>query len=110
MSWEEMSKKEVKCPCKKGVATLTTYGDDWNRFKESASIECPDCKKKYEILEKTHHRLMASDGSWSEYFLIPKDYPKSEYSIMEIISVPKDAPFYVYLIKTYLKKDLAEIL
>ena len=39
MSWEEMSKKEVKCPCKKGVVTLTTYGDDWNRFKESASIE-----------------------------------------------------------------------
>ena len=29
---------------------------------------------------------------------------------MEIISVPKDAPFYVYLIKTYLKKNLAEIL
>lgn len=29
---------------------------------------------------------------------------------MEIISVPKDAPFYVYLIKTYLKKDLVEIL
>ena len=29
---------------------------------------------------------------------------------MEIISVPKDAPFYVYLIKTYLKKDLADIL
>ena len=110
MSWEEMSKKEVKCPCKKGVVTLTTYGDDWNRFKESASIECPDCKKKYEILEKTHHGLMASDGSWTEYFLIPKDYPKSEYSIMEIISVPKDAPFYVYLIKKYLKKDLAEIL
>lgn len=110
MSWEEMSKKEVKCPCKKGVVTLITYSDDWNRFKESVGIECSDCKKKYDIFEKIHHGLMASDGSWTEYFLIPKDYPKSEYSLMEIISVPKDAPFYVYLIKTYLKKDLAEIL
>lgn len=38
MSWEEMSKKEVKCPCKKGVVTLTTYGNDWNRFKECTTV------------------------------------------------------------------------
>ncbi len=110
MSWEEISKKEVKCPCEKGTITLTIEGDDWNRLREKTSIECPECKKIYEIVSKTHHGLLSSDGSWTEYALLKKGYPKSPYSVMHIINVPKEAPFYVYLIKTYLKTELVDIL
>lgn len=110
MSWEEMSKKEVKCPCGKGVVTLITEGDDWNRYREKTSIECPKCRKIYEIIEKTHHGLLASDGCWKEYALLRKDYPTSEYAFMKIVDVPMDTPFHVYLIRAYSKKDLVDIL
>ena len=68
-------KKEIKCPCKKGIVTLTTYMNDWNRTKEEVKIECYECRMKYEVLIKIHNGLLASNGSWSEYFLIPKHYP-----------------------------------
>jgi len=110
MSWEEINKKQVKCPCVKGVVTLITEGDDWNRYREKASVDCPECKKNYDIVTKTHHGLLASDGSWTEYALIKKGYPQSEYSFTQIINVPKDTPFYIYLIRAYLKNDLIDIL
>ena len=39
-------------------------------------IECEDCKKKYKDEEVKHYRMLTFDGSWSEYFLLPKDYPE----------------------------------
>lgn len=110
MSWEETSRKEVKCPCKKGKIALIAYMDDWNRTKESVNIVCLECKRKYEIITKAHNRLMPSDGSWEEYFLIDKNYPKSEYEYSSIINVPSDAPYYVCLIRGYTKNDLLDIL
>lgn len=110
MSWEEMSKKEVKCPCKKGVVTLTTYGDDWNRTKDEAKIECFECRMKYEILKKTHNGLLQTDGDKAEYFLLSKDYPKSEHAFSKIVNLHREMPFYVYLIRKYSKSDLADIL
>ena len=77
MSWEEMSTSQTVCPCGKGYITQKHYGDDWNRFKDgSVVIECEDCKKKYKVEEVNHYRMLTSDGCWSEYFLLPKDYPK----------------------------------
>lgn len=110
MSWEEISRKEIKCPCKKGTIALITYMDDWNRYKESASIECPECKRKYDIVTKTHNRLIASDGSWEEYFLIDKNYPKSEYAYSKVINVSREAPYHVFLLREYTKSDLFDIL
>lgn len=110
MSWEEISRKEVKCPCKKGTVALIAYMDDWNRTKDSINIECPECKRKYEIITKTHNRFIPSDGGFDEYFLIDKNYPKSEYVYSIIVNVPSEAPYYVYLIRGYTKSDLLDIL
>lgn len=79
MSWEEMSMSKTVCPCGKGRIIQKHYGDDWNRFKDGpVIIECEDCEKKYRVEEVFHSARLASDGSWTEYFLVPKDYP--EYS------------------------------
>lgn len=110
MSWEEIRRKEIKCPCKKGAVALIAYMDDWNRTKDSVNIECPECKRKYEIISKAHNRLMASDGGCEEYFLIDKNYPKSEYVYSSIVNVPSEVPYYVYLIREYTKSDLLDIL
>ena len=34
MSWEEMYMCSATCPCGKGKITQTSYGDDWNRYKD----------------------------------------------------------------------------
>jgi hypothetical protein len=61
MSWEELYTRKMICPCGKGYLTQTTYGDDWNRYKEGPiHIECEICNKNYRV-----------EGS----FLIPYDYP-----------------------------------
>lgn len=76
MSWEEMYTHSTVCPCGKGKITQTSYGDDWNRFKDGpVTIECEECSQKYKVEEVSHHGALTSDGSWSEYFLLPKDYP-----------------------------------
>ena len=76
MSWEEMYTRSTNCPCGKGKISQTTYGDDWNRYEDgSVVIECEKCNNEFKVEEVTHSRLLASDGSCSEYFLIPKDYP-----------------------------------
>ena len=73
MSWEEMSTSQTVCPCGKGYITQKHYGDDWNRFKDGPIvIECEECKKKYKVEEVNHYGMLTSDGSWSEYFLLPK--------------------------------------
>lgn len=77
MSWEEMSRSQTACPCGKGYITQKHYGDDWNRFKDGpVVIECENCKKKYKVEEEKHDRMLTSDGYWSEYFLLLKDYPE----------------------------------
>lgn len=108
MSWEEMYKKEVVCPCKKGKIVLTTYGDDWNRTKESISFECDDCKKKYKIVEERNQRLLPSDGSWTTYMLLPKDYPDFDSAIN--IVVDKCLSFKEELIVCFTKKELIHCL
>lgn len=77
MSWEEMSTSQTVCPCGKGHITQKHYGDDWNRFEDGpVVIECECCKKKYKVEEVVHRGMLTSDGFWSEYFLLPIDYPE----------------------------------
>lgn len=76
MSWEETGISQTVCPCGKGYITQKHYGDDWNRFEDGqVIIECEECAKKYKTETITHYARLSSDGSWSEYFLTPKDYP-----------------------------------
>ena len=63
ISWEEISKKQVKCPCGKGIVELVIYGDDWNRCEKSISIECYECKQIYDVVKNDHSRPVASDGN-----------------------------------------------
>lgn len=77
MSWEEMWTYKTTCPCGKGYITQKCYGDDWNRFKDGpVTIECKECNQKFKVEEIIHHRLRVSDEDWSEYFLLPKNYPE----------------------------------
>ena len=36
MSWEEMYTYSATCPYGKGKITQTSYGDDWNRYKDGS--------------------------------------------------------------------------
>ena len=56
MSWEEMDKRSITCPCGKGVITRTDYMDDWNRYKETVSIDCPECRIKYKLVSRSYYK------------------------------------------------------
>lgn len=41
MSWEEMSRKRIKCPCGRGTISQASYMDDWNRWEDGPiEVEC----------------------------------------------------------------------
>lgn len=41
MSWEEMSRKSIECPCGRGMISQASYMDDWNRWEDGpVEIEC----------------------------------------------------------------------
>ena len=83
-----------QCPCGKGKITQTCYSDDWNRYQDGpVVIECKDCSKMYKIEEETHRGLLASDGSWSTYYLTPIDYPDYEG--------PKESDLYPTMLNQY---------
>ncbi len=47
MSWEEIGKRRVPCPCGKGEVEETDFLDDWNRSETRREILCKDCKERY---------------------------------------------------------------
>ena len=72
MSWEEEETSQTVCPCGNGRITQKHYSDGWGRFEDGpVVIECEDCNKKYKVKEEQHYGRLASDGSWSKYFLLP---------------------------------------
>ncbi|MBM6855840.1 hypothetical protein H6B11_17210 [Mediterraneibacter glycyrrhizinilyticus] len=111
MSWEEMGTESVTCPCGKGKIVRTNYGDDWNRFKESISICCPECSKKYDLVTKSWYKHAGDYGD--AYYLLEKNYP--EYTGVNLQDVFPDKvdinkiPFVEYLIKTYKRTDLFDV-
>ena len=114
MSWEEMYTCSAICPCGKGKITQTSYGDDWNRYKDGpVVIECEECAKKYRVEEVTHHGLLASDGSWSTYYLTPKDYPEYDgpkESDLYPATLNQYQNFPVWLIENFTEEELNYVL
>lgn len=114
MSWEEMYTYSATCPCGKGKITQTSYGDDWNRYKDGpVMIECEECAKKYKVEEVTHHGLLTSDGSWSTYYLTPKDYPDYEGAKeSDLYPAPLNQyqNFSVWLIENFTEDELVDVL
>ena len=52
MSWEETSRIDHKCPCGQSTYTVVSLSDDWNRHEERWEMNCPNCKKNYELLQQ----------------------------------------------------------
>jgi hypothetical protein len=46
MSWDEITREERKCPCRKGKYVIVLEADDWNRMRTRTEINCPACAKK----------------------------------------------------------------
>ena len=58
MSWEEMSRKRIKCPCGRGTISQASYMDDWNRWEDGPiEVECDFCRANYDV-EGEHHNGM----------------------------------------------------
>lgn len=114
MSWEEMYTCSATCLCGKGRITQTTYGDDWNRYEDGpVVIECEECAKKYKIEEEAHRGLLASDGSWSTYYLTPKDYPDYEgpkESDLYPAALNQYQNFQVWLIENFTEDQLRKVM
>ena len=114
MSWEEMYTCSTTCLCGKGRITQTTYGDDWNRYEDGpVVIECEECAKKYKIEEEAHRGLLASDGSWSTYYLTPKDYPDYEgpkESDLYPAALNQYQNFQVWLIENFTEDQLRKVM
>lgn len=114
MSWEAMYTRSAFCPCGKGKITQTSYGDDWNRYQDGPIIiECEECAKKYKIEEEAHRGLLASDGSWSTYYLTPIDYPDYDgpkESDLYPAAVSQYQDFSVWLIENYTEGELRDVL
>lgn len=101
-----MVTRRAPCACGRGKITQTEYGDDWNRYEYGpVKIECEECQKKYKIETVSHAGLLKSDGIWSNYYLVPIDYPDYDGITLEKV-YPSDVslytiPFDEYLIKSY---------
>lgn len=112
MSWEEVGKKEIACPCGKGLISQVRYGDDWNRFEDGpVIIECEECKKKYQVESEYHSSYRPGHGDWTTYYLTPIEYPSyagiCENSIYGTVhNGIKQIPFDEYLIETFSLIDL----
>ena len=111
MSWEEMSRKRIKCPCGRGTISQASYMDDWNRWEDGPiEVECDFCRANYDVEGEHHNGMLMSDGTGTIYYLTPKGYP--HYSGIRVEDVyPEsyrlyDIPFEEYLIKNYTFRDL----
>lgn len=51
MSWEEMRVEKHKCPCGKGIYSVTHLMDDWNRSEDKWEMNCNVCKEKYTLFQ-----------------------------------------------------------
>ena len=53
MSWEKIGSKKYPCKCGKDYYIETMYMDDWNRTRETYSIECNECRERYNLITKS---------------------------------------------------------
>src|SRR5690349_20825807 len=50
MSWEEIDRNDVACPCGSGTFTIVSLSDDWNRTDQRWTMNCPSCKTRYTLV------------------------------------------------------------
>lgn len=80
MSWEEINRKEIKCPCGKGIIIQRTLEDDWNRYRDDLpKIKCIDCAKKYSIEREPHVSKPYRD--YTIYYCVEKDNSKNRIQL-----------------------------
>ncbi len=81
MSWDVIRdvKQETSCACGRGhvIKHHVTRMDDWNRYEEEDygfTIECPDCRKKYDIdsLSYSYYKDRGDYGTVTRWYLVPK--------------------------------------
>lgn len=46
MGWDETSRGTYPCNCGKGTYTFIIEMDDWNRYREHRTMNCPVCAEK----------------------------------------------------------------
>lgn len=53
MNWELSRASKHKCPCGQGTYTIRTFLDDWKRSEEQWDMDCPKCRRKYDLCSST---------------------------------------------------------
>jgi hypothetical protein len=51
MSWEEDGRQDWPCPCGASTYTVVYSSDDWNRHRESWTMNCIRCRETHRLLE-----------------------------------------------------------
>lgn len=69
MSWEEMSRRQYKCPCGSGTYTIISLSDDWCRSEERREMDCIICEQKYQLY--TYH-YYDSGMTCEAYLWVPR--------------------------------------
>ena len=73
MSWDH-ELKSIKCPCGKGKIEEDTRSDDWGRYEEGTPyINCPECKKRYNLITISHNSPFSWKGGYTAHFLVDKN-------------------------------------
>lgn len=110
MSWDT-TERITKCPCGKGRIAQCVKEDDWNRVREETPyIDCPECSQKYKIESKSFSPNKPERGTWTYYYLVPKELKPEREDLDNYPHVDRyelaRKDFSEYLILDYSKKDL----
>ncbi|MDQ0090537.1 hypothetical protein J2T12_003960 [Paenibacillus anaericanus] len=62
MSWDVISDNVYTCPCGKSTYEVTTEMDDWNSTREKVTMNCLECKDKY---QKKYFYKSDGEERWS---------------------------------------------
>lgn len=110
MSWEIDRITTKPCPCGKGIIKKTSESDDWNRFREYYSIECPICSDKYKVISESWYKDRGDYGTYD--YLLEKDYPEyTGISVKDVFPYPTDSyslSFELFVEKNYTLKEITE--
>ena len=63
MSWEEMGSEHRPCPCRRGHYSVVRHSDDWGRHDEHWTMDCPQCRERYDLYETSFNRK----GLWETF-------------------------------------------
>lgn len=74
MSWEEFSVETRPCGCGNGTVTYRREMDDWNRVRDSTTINCPKCRADFENQERLRQQQEAKrEVLWNKALTIARE-------------------------------------